>query len=195
MGLFDKIKTKVQEKVNEVHVCCVCGAEFSGLMKGRKLNDGQYTCPSCTPKMTDLMCTKPVRDNFNVYALDADGIRKYHEYCRVEKARADEFNPTANYLGGKFIVDKEHGYFKLKDYKEIFLISEIETIAEAHQYEKDAFNVRCVFSLDNWIYKAILVEFNFYPTAFLPKGKRNELAECIAEFVREVCPHAELISC
>ena len=54
MGIFDKIKNKA----NEVHTCCCCGTEFSGLFKGRKLNDGQYACSKCKPELTSLMCQK-----------------------------------------------------------------------------------------------------------------------------------------
>ena len=191
MGLFDKIKTKVQEKANEVHVCHHCGKEFSGLFNGMKASDGQYFCAECAPRETKLMRQKDVCGDFRFYKLDSNGLEKYIAYREKEKERIDAFRISSFWLGDKFLVDSEHQLFKLKEYEEVFHIQQIERVVVAAGYQDDKITVVCGFLMKNPIYKYLSVTHVMKCKSLLRKNKYQEYYDYMEEFHESVCPNAE----
>lgn len=192
MGLFDKIKTKIQEKVNEVHVCYKCGKEYTGILSGYKLTDGKEMCSDCYPSETKLMKQKGVCDDFAFYKLDSAGMDAYLKYRENEKMWASVFNPTKKYLHGKFLVDEEHNLFKLKEYDEVFPIRQIEYVTTTATHLDDKIDVFCGFLLNNNIYKNIVVSFTIKCKSLLKKNQFKEYYSLIEDFHEEVCPDADL---
>lgn len=192
MGLFDKVKNKIQEKANEIHVCHHCGKEFSGLFSGIKASDGVYFCTDCFPAETKLMKQKGVCGDFSIYRLDSQGCEKYLAYREKERKRATAFSETGNWLGGNLLVDAEHRYFKLADFDEVFEIQQIKYLIVGGVYHDGKISALCSLSMGNPIYKTLPVEFVMKPTAFFKKNQYQEFYNYVHEFRESVCPHADL---
>ncbi len=183
MGLFDKIK----EKINEVHICAFCKRETSGLFSSIKLGDNQYICMDCFPKETKLMKEKDVCRDFSIHQLDYKGMKKYFAYRDNEQLRREKFLPDTTWLEGNLIVDNEHGYFKLREYDEIFVTQQIETVHVASVYENGKFTIICLLQMKNWIYKLLPLRCTMKTKSRLRKHQWKEYYDYIGEFRNSFC--------
>lgn len=196
MGLFDVFKKNdAAPKEKKTHICCNCGKEFSGFLKGLKMVDGNYVCAECFPIETPLMKVKGAcASDFDVSKLEATGMRTYIAHQKEIQQRQKEFRVTHQFHQGQLLFDENHKWFKIKEYDEVFSVEFIKYFNFSYEKDGGYFNVIPGFILDDMVYANIVYAFR-HKIPFLTSDKKvaQELLDEFYDIHALICPKAKTL--
>lgn len=192
MGLLDIFKGDKKEK--EPLFCYRCNKDCSGFMAAMKLSDGRFACNDCYPFPTKLMNQKGVMDDeFKQKTLSSTDADKLINYRTADQKRQVAFKCEEKYLNGELLVDRQHMWFRLKKYEEVFFIQQITMLCISEILEKDdKYYFTVLIALSNQYYKRLFVDTVVKPDAFFKKKRVNQVLDYISDFHQKFCPNAAL---
>lgn len=196
MALFGGLSKQKKEK--EQKFCYRCGKEASGIFSSVKLKDESIMCMECLPLLTPLMKEEGVMDKqlkrrIGASDLTREEMDRLIEYRGSDAKRRSEFVCSESFCGGKLLLDREHMWFKLKRFEEVFFVQQIKRLGVVIVPDSGRYKVGFMMMMQNRYYVSLHVEDVFKPRAFLRINQLNELQEYIRSFHKKFCPNADLI--